>query len=323
MKLFFYSLFVFSVHFLSAQSTWTKTDRNNLYQDVLADLDRYRLLSDGQKESIGLCCLETVTSKYTKESYKSKIEIEIQRIKSSTIDQCSKNIGIDLKAAQKSEQENSSSTEEWTKEDKSSLVKASISHMEDFNISEHDKEVIALCFIDETSTSMSKTDFDNMIRLELDRYTKSMIDKCAGKNNIDLNESATNKSGFESFNKSFLLGTWNTDQGFTITFNEDGTFLKTFKTNFYVAHRYTKVENSTVTGNWFIDELGNLTLNEEWVELEYKLFKTNRISYSGTSAYSFISNTEDFFKIRFTNGKYCCRKTNDKPLQIIQANRSK
>jgi len=326
MRMFAFLFIALSMSNSYAQNIWTKSDRNNLYEDVLADLGKYKVLTNEQRESIGLCCLESITSKYSKETYLSKIEIEVKRIKSSTIDQCSKNIGVELKVLDENPEPQETiipNSNEWTKEDKSNLVKHSMTQMENLKISEADKETIALCYVDQTCSNKTKDEYNNMIKLELDRYSKSTIEKCANKNNIDLNGEPQVEQKNTSFNKSYLIGTWNTDQGFNITFNEDGTFIKIFKSDIWVASRYTKIENSKVTGDWFIDESGNITLNENWIELEYKLTKTKRYSYTETSSYNLVSNTEDYFKIRFSSGSYCCQESGGSPLQTIQANRSK
>lgn len=80
----------------SQNQNWTKDDRNNVYNDYMDLLSRYKNLRNEQKESIALCCLDEITKKYNKDEYKSKIEIEIKRIQESTSSQCAKNIGVEL-----------------------------------------------------------------------------------------------------------------------------------------------------------------------------------------------------------------------------------
>jgi hypothetical protein len=82
---------------------WSKLDRNNIYEDCMSYLGKYRNISEEQKESISLCYLDEVTKKYTKQDFQSKIEIEIKRIKEAIINQCTKNLGIDLVSESKQE----------------------------------------------------------------------------------------------------------------------------------------------------------------------------------------------------------------------------
>lgn len=87
-----------------AQSNeWTKDDRNNIYNDCMGYIGKYQNLSTEQKESISLCYLDEITKKYTKKDYQSKIDIEIKKIRETTLTLCSKNIGIELSETKKEE----------------------------------------------------------------------------------------------------------------------------------------------------------------------------------------------------------------------------
>lgn len=77
-------------------SDWTKDDRNNVYQESMSALTSYNNITTEQKESISLCFLDAITEKYTKKDYLAKIEVEIKRIREATINQCAKNIGVEL-----------------------------------------------------------------------------------------------------------------------------------------------------------------------------------------------------------------------------------
>ena len=309
---------------LYSQNDWSKTDRSNLYEEFVSDLIKYKFVTENQKESISLCCLETITNKYSKSVYSGKIEVELKRLKESTIDQCAKNIGLQL---EKEESKVDSPkidlvTEEWTKEDKSNLVKQVSKSLEAYpKLSTENKDNIALCYMDATCENLSKVQYNNMISIEQERYIKTTIEKCASKQNINLNEVPIIQPTTNVINKQFLVGSWKTDQNMTLTFNEDGTFIKVYNTDFVIANRYTHIENSTVKGDWFLDNKGELTLVENWIELEYKLLKTNRYRYSETGKYNFINNSADYFKMSFTSGVYCCQ--DNSPQQIIQANRIK
>ncbi len=85
-----------SILSFSQNSEWTKDDRNNVYNEYLDALVKYKSISNDQRESVSLCCLEEVTEKYTKKEYLAKIDIEIKRIQEAMITQCSKNLGVDL-----------------------------------------------------------------------------------------------------------------------------------------------------------------------------------------------------------------------------------
>lgn len=80
----------------SQSSTWTKDDRNNLYDDCLSYLTKFKSTTQEQRESIALCYLDEITKKYIKTDFQAKIDIEVKRIKDGVITECAKNIGVAL-----------------------------------------------------------------------------------------------------------------------------------------------------------------------------------------------------------------------------------
>lgn len=85
-----------------AQSNeWTRDDRNNIYQDCMGYIGKYQDLTIDQKESISLCFLDEITKKYTKKDYQHKIDVEIKKIKETSLTICSKNLGIELSETKK------------------------------------------------------------------------------------------------------------------------------------------------------------------------------------------------------------------------------
>jgi hypothetical protein len=231
-------LFVTASFNCLSQNDWTKDDRNNLYEEYLGIITKYKNLTSEQKESIGLCCLDATTTKYTKKDFAAKIEIEIKRIQESVIGQCAKNIGVVLETS-KIEPEN---------------VKVS-------------------------------------------------------SNNV--------------FSKENLVGSWRTDKGTTITFNESGTFLKTFHENIFVGIEYMRIQGQTTSGDWFLDGSGILTLTEKWVAVETKLLKTKLWNDSANGKFKIESLTNDFLKMSLIEGKSCCNEVNKPASSITQANKVK
>ncbi len=106
MKKIILTLFIctISAGVFSQTDTWTKADRNNLYEDCMSYITKYKNITNDQKESICLCYLEEVTKKYTKTDFQAKIDIELKRVKEAVISQCAKNLGIDLSTAVKTEE---------------------------------------------------------------------------------------------------------------------------------------------------------------------------------------------------------------------------
>jgi hypothetical protein len=95
--------FLLTVQGFAQSNEWTKDDRNNIYNDCMGYIGIYQNLTNEQKESISLCYLGEVTAKYTKKEYQSMIDIEIKKIRETTLTLCSKNLGIELSETKKEE----------------------------------------------------------------------------------------------------------------------------------------------------------------------------------------------------------------------------
>ena len=89
-------LLVFSISYAQTP-TWTKDERNGLYDNCLSYLLKYKNTTQDQKESMALCYLDEITKKYAKSDFEAKLDIEVKRIKEGIITGCAKNLGIDLK----------------------------------------------------------------------------------------------------------------------------------------------------------------------------------------------------------------------------------
>jgi hypothetical protein len=89
-------IFSFCFNTFGQQNDWTKSDRSSIYDECYSETIKYKNLTNEQRESLSLCMLEEITSKNTKKEYFAKIEIEINRIKQSTITLCSKNLGLSI-----------------------------------------------------------------------------------------------------------------------------------------------------------------------------------------------------------------------------------
>lgn len=84
---------------------WSKTQREGLYNEGLSMLSTYKGISQEQKESLALCYLEEITKKHDATEYSQKIEVELKRIRSTAMEQCSKNIGVALKVEEEKKPE--------------------------------------------------------------------------------------------------------------------------------------------------------------------------------------------------------------------------
>lgn len=297
---------LFSIQNSISQVEWTKDDRTNLYSDYASALGKYKNLTSEQKESISLCCLENTTSKYTKKEFNAKIDIEVDRIFESTISQCSKNIGVTLEEVRELTTE-STSTKEWDKVSKEKLAKEFNVLLDDYSfLTDSQKENLSLCCINQTIAKYSKTEYESLIAIELKQHQNSVISKCAKSANISLETPIVKPIEEKStLTKKNLVGTWKTDDNYSITFNENNTFIKKFESN-QMTKRYNYIEDITTTGDWFLDESGILTLKENWTEIEYKLLKTREYNYTATGKYKFVSFSGDFFKIDTIEGSNCC-----------------
>jgi hypothetical protein len=102
-----YTLALFLIYAISfSQNTdWSKTDRNNVFEECMSAISKYKNISKEQQESLSLCFLEEITKQYSKKEYQAKIEVEINRIQQATISLCAKNIGVNIENTIKPEKE--------------------------------------------------------------------------------------------------------------------------------------------------------------------------------------------------------------------------
>ena len=321
MKLILLLFCAVSLNCLS-QNDWTKDDRNNLYDEYLGSLTKHKNLTSKQKETIGLCCLEATTIKYTKKEFSSKIEIEIKRIHESVIDQCAKNIGVVLETqSPETEQTTQIISPDWTKADKELLTKDFNLYIEKYDhLSDEQKESLTLCFISNTTSQKTKKEYFEMIQIELNKLKQTGLSHCAKNSKIDLEY--TKEAPKNLITRENLIGTWKTDQGRTITFNENGTFLKNFNESF-VTTEIMYIKNQTTSGDWFMDASGILTMTEKWIAGESKLFKTKFWSYELSGKYKFETLTTDFFKMSLIEGGSCCQEYDKPVFTMTQANKIK
>lgn len=305
-----------------SQAEWAKDDRSNLFSEFTSKLGAYKTLSSEQKETIALCGLEALTAKYTKKDFNSKIDIEIERIYESIISQCAKNIGVDISEKPKEKEKEPTTvkveTKEWDRESKEKLAKDFGRKIDEYSfLSESDHELLSLCCINQTVNNMTKAAYDAMIEIEMKQFLSSTFTKCAKSNNISLDKPVVKpQAEVNTVSKKNIVGKWNTDKNFTITFNENGTYLKTYKERTY-SIRYNPIEGNIANGEWFLDDKGVITLNESWTETEYKLIGERQWKYTESAKYSFTSISEDYFKIELKEGTTCCS------FSTIQANKVK
>jgi hypothetical protein len=295
-----------------------------LYDEYLGILSKYKNLKGDQKESIGLCCLDATTIKYTKKDFASKIEIEIKRIQESIIGQCAKNIGVVLETNNiVVEEKIVVSSPEWSKADKELLAKDFLQSIAKYeHLTNNQREELSLCYISNTTSQITKKEYFDMIQIELRQLRETSTAQCAKNNNINLENIQVITNNVVS--KENLVGSWRTDKGTTITFNENGTFLKTFHENIFIGIEYMHIQGQTTSGDWFLDGSGFLTLTEKWVAVETKLIGKARLwNESANGKFKIESLTKDFLKMTLIEGKSCCQEVNKPTTSVTQANKVK
>jgi len=216
------------------EAPWTKDARNMVYNELLNELTVYKSLIQEQKESIALCGLEEITKKYQMSSYQAKIEVELKRIKSSTISQCSKNIGVELGIGNV---ETEKPKVEWTKENKSAIYNEMSNFLGKYENTSQEKDKISLCFVEEITKSYSKSELDNLIDAELKKVKNDIFKKCVESTGVKLKKITDNK-----LNKKSISGCWQS-YDFTLCFFDDGDIEKRLDKGMFKKSR----------GKWFLE----------------------------------------------------------------------
>lgn len=325
-KVFTSVIMILSVSWALSQSSWTKEERNNMYENYLSLISsKNKEITKDQKESLALCAMNSTCEKYSKYDFSSKIEVETKRIYDAQVELCAKNLGVSLIQSEESKPViiETKTDDVWTKKDKETLVAEIIQYLNKYpHLLEEEVHSLESCYLNQTVESLSKSAYDNMISSEIKNHMDKMITTCANKLSIKLTapvQKVVEKKP-EVSPKELVIGNWKTDQGFKISFNSNGTFIKVFD-QLYITDRFTYIKESQSQGDWFIDSKGVITMNENWEEREEKLLKTKITPYRSTSKFSVTEVNSDFFIINKTEGSLCCNRANSKPIVTIQANK--
>lgn len=314
-SIYFLLLFLLQVHETYAQSTWNKNDRETLYTEYLTLLSKYNSINKEQQESIALCALESTTTKYNKTDFSSKIDIELKRIYESQISQCSKNIGVELIVISDSEIPQNNQYIDWTREDKQALNRDFYIFISTYpNLSELQKEQLAICFIQKTVLLYSKDEYSKLIDLEIKQHKTSCIHECAKGTSIDLSKTVVAKPIISDeiiYKKQDVVGSWMAEDDVTYVFYENNTVVLFHPENSSVNQngRLMYFRDDKTYGTYFVDEKGVITCQLKSVMFEYKMF-------GKTEEYNTELSTK--MKIIFTNGDYIKLKVieiDGKPVQ--------
>ena len=228
-------MILFSISGFSQSEIWSKADRNNLFVDCMSYITKYKNTTNEQRESISLCYIGELTKKYTKDEFQSMIDIEIKRIKEAVINQCAKNLGIELRVEEKKE------------------------------------EVV-----------IEKKEVD---------VSKNVLSKAA------------------------LVGKWKSDDDAIYEFLSNGTYSKKYLKNVWDQLGW-HVENNLYTGDWFLDQKGNLKLTENWTA---EILNNRQTKIIGTKKY--VSENGRTYKFIYFSQDYMNFQENTPNSKSIQANR--
>ena len=232
---------------------WTKDARNGVYNDILNEITVYKNLTEEQKQSIGLCCLNKITDDYKMSEYQAKIDVELKNIKSSAISLCAKSIGVALGSTTTTTTKTDSIT--WTKDGKTVLYNSALAGYTKYEMTQQQRENLSLCYADKISKTYSKAQLDAMLDAEVKKIKNDAFKKCAEENSITLKLLETKISP----DKKSLQGCW---QSYDFTYC------------FYSTGDLDKVKDKglvkTSSGKWFL-EGDKLIIVLKDVKQEYKI----------------------------------------------------
>jgi hypothetical protein len=175
-SLTFFSLLLFSTILLAQDRGWTKGSRTIVFEEYMSLLSKYNL-QQGQKETVALCCVEEVVKQFTKADYDIKMEIEIKRLQSGTITNCSQKAGIELKEEAKAE---------WNKDAKQSLLNQCALLYDEYKVTYEQKESLSYCAMQKITQKYTLEQFNSLLPLEEKKLREDTFRECNIQNNITL-----------------------------------------------------------------------------------------------------------------------------------------
>lgn len=234
----------------SQETSWSKDGRSIVYTEFSDAVSPYKNLSQEQKETLSLCCLDEITKQFDQKEYQSKLDIELRRIKSAIITQCGKKLGFDLSIAQQS-----NDVSDWNKESRSNLYNEALAVFNTYELSAHQREVLSLCFMNEISNNYSKSQLESMIEAEIKKVKNNAYNKCLDDNNIQLKSITSKKVDTKS-----ISGVWQS-YNFDIYFYDTGEYEKFMDKG---LHRKTK-------GKWFLEGTKIILVHDKTIKEEYEI----------------------------------------------------
>ena len=226
---------------------------------------------------------------------------------------------------------NSQTNNSWSVVEKNSvftncLFFAEKYYSERFNIDDFPE--ICACVLKNTIQTFKEEDYKSQIVIEVNKFQDNMFRACSNtpfgikstkeikKTEPIIDIGRLTNSSIIKYRKD-LYGTWVSDLGSTIIFNENGNYSETKPAS--LANPKETLKN----GNWFIDEDGILTLNFNTIVKSEKLLKNfwYVITFNPEKRFEekqihkkhyFLSATSNFIKYKESDGNI-----------IIQANRIK
>lgn len=179
----------------------------------------------------------------------------------------------------------SQNNSDWTKDDRTGIFDDCITTLTKFkNITQEQKESIALCYLDEVTKKYTKKEYQAKIDIEIKRIQDATILQCSKNIGVDLSikkeeikpivdtvkkEVAPKKTVNEgNFTKDDLVGVWK-DNNSKMFFNADGSFI-------------VKMNNGESFGStYYIDEKKDIIIDSYGVLL-VKQFDGKNLSYQQT-----------------------------------------
>lgn len=176
---------------LGQESIWSKSQREALFSDFIALLNKSNSINQELKENIAICCIEEVSKNYSPAVYNSKLDVELNRIKSTTLNGCIQKFGVTLDKQNSSADGTTNFSKSWSKENRFELFNEILNILNQYPLNQNIRETVCLCFVNRVTVNNDKTALDSKLPLEVQKIKRDALTFCLDSLRIKLQPKST------------------------------------------------------------------------------------------------------------------------------------
>ncbi|BDS15624.1 hypothetical protein [Aureispira anguillae] len=198
---YLFPFFLFLVSSLSAQkaSTWSKEQKNVVYNECTSELARSGVSSEQKQEEFCYCFLQKLTNNLTPNDLANLIEPEQKKISENYYKSCSAETGVRFNYSSSSSPYSSNGS--WSREQRDYHYKKCKKDLfaKNYKVTLEEQEEFCLCYLDKLTKNHPASEIDNMISPELKKVQSKYFNVCSAETGTSLSTNNVANAVLEIF----------------------------------------------------------------------------------------------------------------------------